>query len=111
MCSRIFLFSILLAAINVAAGQSGCTTMDLPINVIKASGESIQGLAASDFAVQVRKQSLAVESANYESAPRRILLVIDTTKKLVTEARKLEAEFASGMVSGAKPEDTFALLT
>ena len=111
MYSRIFLFIILLATINVAAQQSGCTTMDLPINVIKASGEAIQGLSASDFAVQVRKQSLLVESANYESAPRRILLVIDTTKKLVPDARKLEVEFASGIVSGAQPEDTFALLT
>ena len=111
MYSRISLFIILLATINVAAQQSGCATIDLPINVIKASGEPIQGLSASDFAVQVRKQSLAVESANYESAPRRILLVIDTTKKLVPDARKLEVEFASGIVSGAQPEDTFALLT
>ena len=111
MYSRIFLFIILLATINVAAEQSGCTTMDLPINVIKASGEPIPGLSASDFAVQVSKQSLAVESANYEGAPRRILLVVDTTKKLVPDARKLEVEFASGIVSGAQPEDTFALLT
>jgi len=111
MYFRIFLSTFLLAAINVAAAQSGCTTMDLPINVIKASGEPVQGLPASDFAVQIKKQSLAIESANYESAPRRILLVIDTTKKLAADARRLEVEFASGIISGAQPEDTFALLT
>ena len=112
MYFRIFLFIILLAAINVAATeQPGCTTMDLPINVIKASGEPVQGLPASDFAVQIKKQSLAIESANYESGPRRVLLIIDTTKKLSADARRLEVEFASGIVSGAQPEDTFALLT
>ena|SRR5947209_10435215 len=112
MLSRMSLLIIIMAlSLCVTAEQPGCTNMALPVNVIKASGEPVTDLSASNFAVQLKKQSVSIESANYGGGPRRILFVIDTTRKLAADARRLEVLFASSVMAAAQPEDTFALIT
>jgi hypothetical protein len=107
----IFLVTLLLVSAVAVAEQPGCAGTEVPVNVIKANGDPVQGLGAQDFIAQARKDVVAVESITAQSGPRRILFVIDTTKKLSADARRLEVEFASGVVDAAQAEDTFGLLT
>lgn len=107
----LFLFSSLFFLVfNAAAQESACSTRDIPVSVIKANGDPVEGLAATDFSVQAKKQSFSIQSANYDSTPRRILLVIDEARELSAEARKAEVEFAAALVSSAQPADSLALL-
>ena len=109
--SYFFVFFLLVFSWSAVAQQSGCSSLEVPVNVIKASGEPVPGLSSSDFLVQIRKNVVSVDSITPQSAPRRILLVLDTTRKLAPDARKLEVEFAQGVVDAAQPEDSFALIT
>ena len=112
MFTRISLFVIIMAlTLSAAAQQSSCTSMDLPVNVIKASGEPVTGLSAADFSVQLKKQAAAIDSAAYGGGPRRILFVVDTTKKLSADARRLEMVFAQAIMAASQSEDNFALIT
>src|SRR5690349_9238537 len=99
MFTRISLLVMVMALTLGAAAQSGCTNMDLPVNVIKASGEPVTGLSAADFSVQLKKQAATIESATYGGGPRRILFVMDTTRKLSPDARRLEVVFAQAIMA------------
>lgn len=103
--------SLLLLSLSAAAQQSACTTPDMPVSVIKANGDPVEGLAATDFIVQLKKQSVSIQSANYDAGPRRVLLVIDEARELSADARKAEVEFASSIISSAQSVDSLALLT
>lgn len=105
----LFLFpALFLLALSAAAQQTAC---EMPVNVIKANGDPVEGLAAADFVAQIKKQAFSIQSANYDSGPRRILLVIDEARELSAEARKAEVEFASSIISSAQSQDSLALLT
>ncbi|HEY6251590.1 MAG TPA: hypothetical protein VI685_16655 [Candidatus Angelobacter sp.] len=107
-----FLFSTLfLFTFSAAAQQAACTAPDIPVSVIKANGDSVEGLVAADFIAELKKQPLPIQSATYDAGPRRILLVMDETRELSADARKAEVEFAATIVSSAQPADSLALVT
>jgi hypothetical protein len=107
-----FLISILFfLAVSVEAQQSACAAGDVPVSVIKANGDAVEGLAAADFTVQIKKQSVSIQSANYDAGPRRILLVVDEARELSADARKAEIAFATAIISSAQSQDSLALLT
>src|SRR5579864_391179 len=107
-----FLISTLLSlAFSATAQQAACTAADVPVSVIKVNGDPVEGLAAADFMAQLKKQSLAIQSATYDGGPRRILLVLDETRELSAEAHKAAIEFATAIISSAQPQDSLALLT
>jgi len=110
--SRAFLLIavLLVLAFSAVAQQAACTT-DVAVSVIKANGEPVEGLAAADFIAQLKKQRLSIQSATYDAGPRRILLVIDEARELSAEARKVEVEFATSIISSAQPEDALALVS
>lgn len=107
-----FLISTLFSlAFSATAQQAACTAADVPVSVIKANGDPVEGLAAADFIAQLKKQSLSIQSATYDGGPRRILLVVDETRELSAEAHKGAVEFATSIILSAQPEDSLALLT
>lgn len=113
MCRRVFILSAILLSLtfNARAQQSACSAADIPVSVIKANGDPVEGLTAADFSAQMKKQSLPVQSAAYEASPRRILVVLDETRELSAEGRKAEMAFATAVISSAQPQDSLALLT
>ena len=112
MLYRAILTAILCLILSAAGlAQSLCSRLDVPVNVIRASGEPVQGLKASDFSGQMKKQAVLIQSVSHEASPRRILFVIDTTRQLSADARRAEATFVSGVVKAAQPGDNLALLT
>jgi hypothetical protein len=107
----LLLATLLLIAACAVAEQPGCASFDIPVNVIQANGNPVEGLSMQDFSLHAKKDSVAVESVNHQAGPRRIVFVMDTTRKLSPDARRLEVEFANGILGAAQPEDTFGLLT
>lgn len=106
--SLLVIVSIL--SVAAVAEQPGCTSTDIPVNVIMANGSTVEGLTTADFTAQA-KGAVQIESLSRQSAPRRILFIMDTSKKLSPDARRLEVEFANGILDSAQAEDSFGLLT
>ena len=112
MSCRLFVFILLLIAVPcLLAEQPGCDSKDVAVAVIKANGDPVEGLSPSDFVAQMKKQPVAIQSANYQSGDRRILIVMDATHELSQDARGAEVEFASALISSAQPGDSLALIT
>ncbi len=112
MIYRLLTFAaLLLAAACAVAEQPGCSSFDIPVNVLQANGNPVQGLSMQDFSLQAKKESVALESVSPQAGPRRIVFVIDTSRKLSPDAHRLEVEFANGILAAAQPDDTFGLLT
>ena len=111
MFFRLLTLSILfgLAAVCVAQ-QSICKAVELPVGVISVTGESFRGLNAEDFNGHIQKKSLGVKSLVYDDGPRRILIVLDASKKLSNDSRRAEGEMIETLLAGSRPEDSFALI-
>ena len=93
-----------------AAQQDACKSVEIPVGVVNFSGESFRGLAPQDFLAHAQKGSIAVKSITYDNGPRRVLLVVDTNKKLSANLRKVEVELVKTLVAAARPEDSLGLL-
>lgn len=92
------------------AQQNACKTIEVPVGVISATGEAFRGLAAEDFVVRLQKKQIAVKTLTYDEGPRRVLIVVDTNKKLSADSRKAEIEMVQVLLSSARPGDTFGLM-
>jgi hypothetical protein len=112
MASRIFTaLSVFLVLSSFSlAQQAACKTVEVPISVISMSGDIFRGLAAEDFIGRVQKKPVAIKALTYDDGPRRVLLVVDTNKKLSSDSRKAEAEMVQVLLASARPEDTFAIM-
>lgn len=110
---RLFRFITLVSVLgtSIAWAQSGSCRVDLPVGIIGADGSLLEGLTTRDLTVYLHKKSLAVESIGSEEGPRRILFILDTSRRLPPEARKAETMLISFILSKARPVDSFALLT
>lgn len=106
-----FISVILMLGTSLAWAQSGSCKVDLPVGIIGTDGSLLDGLTAHDLTVYLRKKSLPVESVGSDDGPRRILFVLDTSRRLPPEARKAEAMLVSFILSKARSADSFALLT
>jgi hypothetical protein len=82
--------------------------MEVPVGVISAGGETFHGLAAQDF---LSSKGFVVKSAAFDSGPRRVLLVVDTGKKLSPNAHQAATELVNALVAASRPEDSLALIT
>ncbi len=85
--------------------------VDLPVGLIDNKGTLLEGLTPQDLTIRQNKQSLAIESVKYDSAPRRVLLLLDTSARLPVDARKAEVALARYLLSRARGQDSFGLLT
>ena len=92
------------------AQQPACKASDIPVGVISASGNVFRGLAAEDFIGHIQKKPVAVKALAYDDGPRRILIVVDLSKKLSADSRKAEDEMIKTLLANARPQDTFAIM-
>lgn len=107
------LIGILMLALvtDLSMAQQKSCVIDLPVGLIGTDGSLLQGLTAQDITVRSSKQALPIQAVNYDTTPRRVLLIVDTSRRLVPEIRKATAMMADYLVSNARPQDSFALLT
>jgi hypothetical protein len=113
MIRHLPLLVLLSAAVpaTTVAQQAACKTVEVPVSPISISGDIFRGLNAEDFVAHIQKKPVVVKAATYDDGPRRILLVVDTSKKLSSDTRKAEDLMIQAILAGANPQDSFALLT
>src|SRR5947209_2257239 len=90
------------------AQQGACKASEVPVSVISISGDVFRGLKAEDFVARMQKKPLTVKAATYDDGPRRVLLVVDTGKKLSSDTRKAEDLMVQTILANARPQDSFA---
>ncbi len=71
----------------------------------------VTNLSADAFLARDKKGPIRVLSATYDTGPRRIVFVAENAKKMPAAAREIEAAVISQVLSKARSEDSFALLT
>ena len=104
------LFFLALLMTAASAQQKSCR-VDLPVGVVAKDGSLLNGLTAQDVTIHLRKQTVTVENVSYDTGPRRVLFLLDTSRRLPPEARKAETMLVGYILSKARPADSFALLT
>ena len=70
----------------------------------------VTNLSADAFLVHDKKTPVRIQSATYDRGPRRVIFVAENGK-MPQAARKIEAEVITHILSKARTEDSFALLT
>lgn len=112
MSLRLFscvLILTLSAGVSLAQSQ-GCSSVEVPVGVVNGSGESFHGLSSSDFSAHAGKKAVALKTMKFDDGPRRIVLVVDGSKKLSAETRKAEELMVQTILDAARPQDTFAMV-
>ena len=112
MFTRLFTsLSVLVISLScMGVAQQACKAVELPVGVISVTGDVFRGLAAEDFAAHIQKKPVSLKSLTYDEGPRRVLIVVDTNRKLSADTRKAEGIMVEALLGSARPEDTFALL-
>jgi hypothetical protein len=112
MASRILTALIVFAGLSITtrAQQAACKSVEIPVGVISASGDTFRGLAVEDFIGRMQKKPVIVKAITYDEAPRRTLIIVDTNKKLSSDSRKAEVELVNALLASARPEDIFAIM-
>src|SRR5579884_425574 len=111
MALRVLSLVILLGTVGFCfAQETACKAREIPVGVISLNGDAYRGLAAEDFVGHMQKKPVQVNSLTYDDGPRRVLIVVDASKKLSADSRKAEIEMIQSMTAAARPEDTFGLM-
>ncbi len=108
---RGFFLVLLVATLAGAAAAQGaaCKANEFPVGIINVQGEPFRGLNPSSFTAHLGRNHLAVKSMAFDEGPRRIVLVVDATKKLNDDTRKAERLLVQTLLS-ARKEDSYALV-
>jgi len=117
---RICLFVLLFALVSLISSpqvlfatsqKDDPCTISLPANVVVPDGRLIRSLNASQFVAQAKHELVNVIAATEDSGPRRILLVLETGRRVPERVRAAEYSIVADLLSEARPEDSFGLLT
>jgi hypothetical protein len=105
-----FLFLGCLVCCTAFADERSCTEQ-LPVIVLLPGGALVRKLDKAQFVVRNKNNTLPVHSLTTDNGARRTVFVVETGGRVTEAARKIEAGVLSEILSNARPEDSFALLT
>jgi hypothetical protein len=94
-----------------APGQDRPCEVDLPVNIVMPDAALVRHVPQGGFIAQHGHDLLVIRSVQPDTAPRRIVLVVENGKNVNPAARKVEASVLSAIVTNARAKDSFALLT
>ncbi|HWG86896.1 MAG TPA: hypothetical protein VN679_03865 [Candidatus Acidoferrales bacterium] len=104
--------AVILAVLSSAAiAQSLKCKSEVPVGIVNGSGESFHGLSSADFLGRAGKASISVKNMTFDDGPRRIVLVVDTSKKLNGDTRQAERTMIQTLLGSARSQDSFAMVT
>lgn len=109
-----FVFSLAITTSFLIANQvpsEPCQLTDVPLGVVNLNVGPSPEFSVRDFKPVLEKQPLTVRSIAVDVGPRRILLVLDRFKKLSPDTRQAEQSIVKTLLSFARPDDQFALIT
>jgi len=87
------------------------TVATLKHGVVIPGAAGVPDLTAGAFSAHDRRGPIRVRSIRSDHGPRRIIFVVETGKRMPPPARKIQAAVISGILSEARPGDSFALIT
>jgi hypothetical protein len=82
-----------------------------PIGGTSPRSGFVAGLTPEAFVAHDKKGPIRIQSARVDRGPRRIVFVVENGKDITPAGRKIEAAVITHILSKARPEDSFALLT
>lgn len=109
-CALMALYCALPISASAAADGDACVR-DVPVNVVFPNAALARNMKAEQFAARIKTSTVPIVSVAADTAPRRIVFVIDNAKSNSQAVRRIEARIVTYMVANARPDDSFALLT
>lgn len=110
--------ALVIIALTGLASQSPaqdhpCLNRTVAVNVYTDEGRRVRGLGAQNFHGQWRSKPVEIVSANYDTAPRRIVILLDTSGSIIADRAMWESELlmANGLADASPPQHSLALLT
>src|SRR5689334_3068412 len=89
-----------------------CPFIELPVNIVNRDGRLLRNLKSDQFTAEYKHgNSPKILSVSEDSGPRRVLLVLETGSGVPSRILKVESSVVSNVLSEARHEDSFALLT
>lgn len=113
MCFRfvcILLFSVSFTASSLGSSDS-CQSTEVAVELVDLNGQGAPQFSIADFRATRGTAPVGLKSIKLDDGPRRIVLVIDKAKKLSTDTRKAEQLILETLLSSARQNDQFALIT
>jgi hypothetical protein len=107
MFLRLFASALIAVSFSSLSLAQACK---LPVGIVGPNGESFRGLSTDQFAAHAGKVTVPIKSLTYDDGARRIVVVVDTSKKLSMDARKASASMVETLVASARPNDSFAFI-
>jgi hypothetical protein len=108
LCSAVVLAVLSSAAL---AQNEKCKSVEVPVGIVNGNGEPFHGLSSAEFFGRAGKASVVVKNMTFDDGPRRIVLVVDTSKKLSGDTRQAERAMIDTLLSAARSQDSFAMVT
>ena len=95
--------------------QSASVLCEIPVVVTRFNASSrtvelVKDLRVSDFEIRLDGGPRALESAAVDSSPKRIALILDTSKRVPEDEWTFEVQMAAKLTEYARPEDRFAIV-
>jgi hypothetical protein len=94
-----------------AGGQNQPCELDIPLNIVMPDVALVRNMHQDGFIAHRGGEVLPIRSVNEDTAPRRIVVVVENGKNVNPGARKVEVSILGVIVKNARAEDSFALLT
>lgn len=80
------------------------------VSALTQKGELVNGLTPEFFAANFRGRPVTIESATYDTAPRRVVLLLDTSGSM-RDSREVQLTLADYLLAWTSPATSVALLT
>lgn len=96
---------------TAAAAQSQPWDVDIPLNIVTPEAALVRHMPASRFTAHHGGDSIPIRSVDTDTAPRRIVVVVENGRSVNAAARKVEASVLAAIIANARPEDSSAFLT
>lgn len=94
------------------AQQDPCLDRTVAVNVLMEKGESVKGLTEQSFRAEFQHKTVQVVSAKRGIAPRRIVIVLDSSGSMIQSPEWDAASAAAVRLFSIAPSNTsFALLS
>lgn len=100
--------------LTICAGsfaQEPRCTLEISAIVALPDATLVQGLGSEGFVAREKSGSSKIAAVISDRAPRHILFVVETGRRVPPTVRKVEGEILTEILKRARPEDSFALLT
>ena len=105
---------LVILANYVVRGQSEASppcASEFLVGVTAPDGQLIRGLTTDSFNAFAKKQPITISSVNYDRGERRIVLVVDRGTKMNDAAGVLAKATITKVLSNARSQDSFALIS